>query len=315
MKIPDFPEKICTLHPDKLYVEKRGESLSAFLLSFSVKGKTMAKQVAKVFRSVFRSDAIELLKLLGQPVTKKTSNEDLSAYFDGEFGDLCESNISDDDEVDAATEKLMKSITAATEKGTEVVVVDDDEEEETEEAETEEEEEESEEDEDEDEEEEAPKAKTKPGKAPPAKKPPKKTATEGPGRGRPAGDKKVGVIQTIVQVLVDAGKKKKPISKADILAILDRKFNKNGERPNMKATVNMQVPTGLKSEKNLNVSSNDKGYWLDSNPRIEQYLETGSMKERAPAKEKPAPKKTDAPVAKKPKKEEDAPKKANPKKK
>lgn len=74
--------------------------------------------------------------------------------------------------------------------------------------------------------------------------------------------KKPGVIATMIECL-RAANSKKPTTKDAILKILVKKFPDREERA-MKSTLNSQIPSGLKAEKNLIVKSNDKGYWLDA---------------------------------------------------
>ncbi len=268
------------------------------------KGKTTTKAAPakkSTTLNIFRSDALELLDLVGINVPKKATNDDLALNFDADL--LTEfDNLDEDTEIDPSVQKLMTNAKKAIEGEWTIKVVDDQDDAESDEEESEEDEEaeveDEEESEEDEEEEEEPAPKGKAGSKPAAKPPVKKAASEdGGGRGRQKGDKKVGIIQYIVQLLVTAGTKKQPIAKAKIHEALCRKFP---ERPadGMKNTVNMQVPTGLKTEKNVDVQSNDKGYWLPKTPDLERYIETGSMKERAPAapkaEKKPEKKVTEA---------------------
>lgn len=207
-----------------------------------------------------RHDAVELLSLVGVTVSKKTTNDDLALKFTEEIAKEISSIDVDEEGVEEEVVELMDKVTEGMAKGGKVAII-----------------EEAEED---DEEEKTPKKTMVNPKA----------KEEGPGRGRVKGDKKVGVIANIIRMLVEAGKKKKPITKQDIK---DKLASSYPDRPaeGMAGTVNMQVPTGLKTEKNITVESNDKGYWITSTPDIERYLATGSMKERTPkpAKEEKTP--------------------------
>lgn len=86
------------------------------------------------------------------------------------------------------------------------------------------------------------------------------------GRGAPVGQKKIGIVQTIIDTLKKATKNK-PIPKPGILAVLVKKFGPgteaDKEERTMKSTVASQVPSGLKAEKEIEVKKNDKGYWIE----------------------------------------------------
>lgn len=75
------------------------------------------------------------------------------------------------------------------------------------------------------------------------------------------GRKKPGVVAEIVNILKRASKKK-PITKAQILDQLVKKFPDRAPHA-MKNTISSQVPSALWTEKKLKVATNDKGgFWL-----------------------------------------------------
>ena len=119
-------------------------------------------------------------------------------------------------------------------------------------------------------------------------KPAAKTAGK-PGNFQKAGDGKgPGVIGSIVEI-VSAATKDKPIMKKDILTKLAKRFPDRSEEA-MKATLNIQLPGRLRSEKGLNIQKSAEGGY---------YLAKGAAKaEAAPAKVKARP---DAVAAAKPK--------------
>lgn len=81
--------------------------------------------------------------------------------------------------------------------------------------------------------------------------------------GRTTTAKKPGVIARIVTLLRDASPTK-PITKEQILADLVETFP-DRKRDAMKSTIGSQIPCGLKTEKNLDVQSDDDGgYWLET---------------------------------------------------
>lgn len=87
----------------------------------------------------------------------------------------------------------------------------------------------------------------------PATKPAK--ATKGDAASKP------GVIQTIIDTLKKANKKA-PISRADILKVLVKKFPER-EESSMKNTVALQVPKCLLDRKGIEVKGDSKkGFWL-----------------------------------------------------
>lgn len=146
-----------------------------------------------------------------------------------------------------------------------------DEEEESEDEDSEEDGDEEDQPEDEEDEEVAPAAKT-PAKKPPAKagKPAAKEPAKAEKPKQAAPPKKVGVISTILECLAKAGKDK-PVTKDEIVKVLVKKFPEREEKA-MRSTVNSQVPSGLKTEKNLELQKNGEGgFWLSKDDRA-KYL-------------------------------------------
>jgi len=72
--------------------------------------------------------------------------------------------------------------------------------------------------------------------------------------------KRPGVIATIIDVL-RAASEQRPVTKEQVLDKLCKRFTER-PREHMKATVSMQVKSGLRIEKQLEVSENEKGFWL-----------------------------------------------------
>lgn len=145
-------------------------------------------------------------------------------------------------------------------KGKKAAAAEEEEEDEDEPAdEDEDEEEESEDEEDEEEEEKPAKAKGKKKGAPEkGKAPPKKAGGEsGP-----------GVIGSIVEFLSKATEKK-PLSKSDLADKLAERFD-DRDRDSMLKTINVQVPSRLKTDKKLDVRKNDKGYWIETEEAAEK---------------------------------------------
>lgn len=103
-------------------------------------------------------------------------------------------------------------------------------------------------------------AKTPPPKAAKAgapakgKAPPKKAGGES--------NKGPGVIGSIVEFLESANSKK-PLSKQALVEKLCKRFP---DRPSegMAKTVNVQVPTRIRTDKGINVQKNENGYWIAS---------------------------------------------------
>jgi len=199
--------------------------------------------------------------------------EEESEEEDSDDEEESEDEDEDSDE-DEEEEKPAKKSSKKEAKSSKKSKKDEDEDEEEEE-EDEDEEEESEDDEDSDDEDEdededekpAKKSKDK-GKAKKSSKkdededededekvPVKKKAPPKPGNKGP------GVIQTIIKCLREASKKK-PISKDKILAKLVKAFPDREEKA-MKSTISSQIPSGLKTEKGLEVKTDGEGgFWL-----------------------------------------------------
>jgi hypothetical protein len=97
-------------------------------------------------------------------------------------------------------------------------------------------------------------AKTTP--EPEKKAPEKKKAKKAP---KPS-EKKPGVFKVIIDVLRHASPLS-PVTKDGILEALKESFP-DREEDGMKATINTQVPSGLRIRKGLIVEKNDRGYWL-----------------------------------------------------
>ena len=84
-----------------------------------------------------------------------------------------------------------------------------------------------------------------------------KTAAKSPATDKPEktkSPKKVGVIATIIKAI-----SKKPKTKKQILARLVKRFPDREEAKMMK-TINVQVPSRLRKDKELNIQKTDKGY-------------------------------------------------------
>lgn len=138
---------------------------------------------------------------------------------------------------------------------------DEDEDEEEEDEEEEDDEDEEEESDDEDEEEEGEEPVSKPGKkgakasGGTAVKEKKAHANKG------KAPERVGIISEI-EARLRKGTKEKPVSRAQILEHLKKKFPDRDEK-GMKSTISIQVPRGLIQRKNLDVKGDkDKGFWL-----------------------------------------------------
>lgn len=69
-----------------------------------------------------------------------------------------------------------------------------------------------------------------------------------------------GKIETIIKLL-KAASKKNPITKDEILDELVKVFGEE-DREKMKKTISLQVPTFLRSMKELDVQKNEEGYWI-----------------------------------------------------
>lgn len=74
--------------------------------------------------------------------------------------------------------------------------------------------------------------------------------------GHKFGASRPGVLATLVELLVNAGRKKQPMTKDAILDELEKRFADRG-RDKMNATVSMQLGGGLKIEKNIIVNKSD----------------------------------------------------------
>ncbi len=116
------------------------------------------------------------------------------------------------------------------------------------------------------------KGKAKGGKKPAAKTPTKPVAKPAakkggkPATAKPAAKKGPGVIDTVIEQLQKATKKN-PVLKDAIHTVLVKRFP-DRDPASMKATLNAQVPTGLKTEKNIDVGAVDtpkgRGYYIQS---------------------------------------------------
>lgn len=75
--------------------------------------------------------------------------------------------------------------------------------------------------------------------------------------------KSVGVIGSIIEFLTKATKTK-PLTKEQLADQLEKRFPERG-RDAMLRTINCQVPTRLRKEKELDVQRNDEkgGYWIN----------------------------------------------------
>jgi hypothetical protein len=69
-----------------------------------------------------------------------------------------------------------------------------------------------------------------------------------------------GVIATIMEIVTGASERK-PVSKEDILAELQKAFP-DRDPQSMMSTINIQVPSRLRSDKGLNVQKNADGYYV-----------------------------------------------------
>ena len=75
-----------------------------------------------------------------------------------------------------------------------------------------------------------------------------------------SGEKKGGVIASIIEFLT-AASASKPLSKQALCAKLKERFPDREELA-LSRTINCQVPTRLRTDKELDVQKNDDGYWL-----------------------------------------------------
>ena len=102
---------------------------------------------------------------------------------------------------------------------------------------------------------------SKKSKSPAAKQSPAKKETaakESPAK--KAVEKKGGVIASIIEFLT-AASASKPLSKKSLVAKLKERFPDREELA-LSRTINCQVPTRLRKDKELDVKKNDEGYWL-----------------------------------------------------
>ena len=197
----------------------------------------MAKNTKNQTLEVTTLQAVALFEALGFKTARKWDPDRLQAK-------LAEIDEAPNDLGDEALNELVDKILGADKI---VVIAPEAEEPEPEEPEAEE----PEAEEAEPEEPEAPKTKKGKGKgkAAPAKTGKTKTPAKKAGTGKP----KVGVISTIIDCL-----KSKPHTKDQLLAVLTKKFP-DREPDGMKQTINIQVPSRLKTDKDLKVVRDDKG--------------------------------------------------------
>jgi hypothetical protein len=87
----------------------------------------------------------------------------------------------------------------------------------------------------------------------------KKASADGKAKAEKAG-RGPGVIATIMEILTGASERK-PVSKEDILAELQKAFP-DRDPQSMMSTINIQVPSRLRSDKGLNVQKNADGYYV-----------------------------------------------------
>lgn len=73
--------------------------------------------------------------------------------------------------------------------------------------------------------------------------------------------KTIGVIAAIIEILREADAKA-PLTKKQITEQLHQRFSER-EFKALSRTVGCQVPSRLRSEKELDVQQQDNGYWLD----------------------------------------------------
>jgi len=73
--------------------------------------------------------------------------------------------------------------------------------------------------------------------------------------------KKVGVIATIIECL-NGATEKKPVDKPTILEGLVKRFP-DRKAEGMMSTINIQVPSRLKTDKQIVVSKGEGGYWIE----------------------------------------------------
>jgi hypothetical protein len=186
-------------------------------------------------------DGRDLFIALGMKAAGSWTAERLSSRLaGGKLEELAEGSKLED----AAQKKLLKSLLAAIAAEKEIEVID---------------EVEADEDGDEEPEPVKPAKGKKDAKEPEAEEDEPKKPKE-KGKAPPKKAEGGGVIGTIVEVLSKATAKK-PISKAQIADVLAAKFP-DRTREAMLKTVNVQVPTRLRKEKNLNIEKNENGYFV-----------------------------------------------------
>lgn len=95
----------------------------------------------------------------------------------------------------------------------------------------------------------------------PAAKKKKATTRKSKASPKKASKSRPGVIAAIVETL-KSGSAKKPLTKADVVEVLVKKFP-NRKPLALKRTVGCQLPSRLRSEKDLDVKENERGYWLN----------------------------------------------------
>lgn len=78
-------------------------------------------------------------------------------------------------------------------------------------------------------------------------------------------EKKPGVIASIVEIL-KTGSAKKPLTKTQIHDRLKKKFPDRPEA-SMWTTINIQVPSRLRVDRNVVVQKNTEGYWVNPNEK------------------------------------------------
>lgn len=238
--------KMTSVNPNKQLdsgnVSRNNATFSRSVAKGSVTKKEQAMKLSK-------SDAVALMEALDYKTAARWSVKKLADKITG-LPDILDEETEVEDKKLA---KLLKKVLKAVENEDEIVVLEDEAEEE-------------------EAVEEAPKPKKKGAKK--AVKRSRKKASDDeddeeeesvPVKPKPAkkgpGKRGVGVIATIIAELRKANAKK-PTTKEKILAVLVKKFPDRDPKA-MKSTISSQVPSGLRTEKGLEVQSNDKGVWLD----------------------------------------------------
>ncbi len=93
------------------------------------------------------------------------------------------------------------------------------------------------------------------------KQPAKKSTAKKATSEAQAKSKGPGVIASIIEFLTKATAKR-PLTKEQLADRLEKRFPERG-RGAMLRTINCQVPTRLRKEKELDVQKNDKGYFIN----------------------------------------------------